>query len=170
MVIAVITLIVIILAFLPIRLIYCKTKKTQVYLKILFFTVKLPSKKQKNNYFNLIKSIMRPLYNALPYLLGGTRLYIDDFIFINVLDLAEKPISVITKIVSTSSILAFITSMAKSVEFKTQRYVVTELSKNQLPSIKIEASFFLYRVIIFISLVAYYKIKATIKKGIKNAG
>ena len=168
MVFAIITATVIILAFLPIRLIYTLEKEPLINLKILIFDIKIKLKSKKQNKHRLQIQLLYSVYSALPFLLGGTKIIIQEFLFINVLDLAQKPFSVIFKITATSTLLAYIISLAKDVYFTSDKYFITDADKDTLPKAKIEAHVFLYRVIIFLFLVVYYKIKATVKRGLEK--
>ena len=152
----------ILLLFLPIELTFSKSNTTIVNARILFISFKIPKLKGKGIDVRKIKSNVSPFYFGVKYLLGYSKIKITSFEFLTVNELSEKPYLSTTKFIVISSLLAFIAANSKEYDYSAQRYIVTEKNDNSVPNITVKVNFLLFRLIISLILVAYYKIKNAI--------
>ena len=155
MVIIVIAVTLILLLFLPINIIFLKDSKEK---KFYIWGIKIPSIKTKGIGLKRLNNNIAPIHKGVNYLINYTSVNLVEFTPVSVFDLAEKPISSITKIISTSSLLAYFSYNCKNFVFSYKRYIVTEVEANK-SKIKIKATFLLFRLIISLFIVAYYKLR-----------
>ncbi len=158
---------ILLLSLIPITIHFEKDEKTTVKLKIFSLTVKLPQIKGKGIKIQNIKNNVSPLYCGIKYLLGYSRVRICVLEFITVFDLAEKAHLSYAKFIAISSLLAFVAANSKQYDYEAKRYIVTEEKDLQNTKITFIATFLLFRLIISLILVAYYKIKNVIKERVE---
>lgn len=157
----------ILLLFTSIELNFTRTNTTKVILHVFFFYFKLPNKNDKGLDFRKILSSAMPIYKGASYLLSKSSLAIEEITYISIFDLTEKPFLSITKFISTSVTLGLASERVKKFAYRAKRYIITE-QKEQVTNISISVKFILLHLIIFLFLVAYYKVDNTIRRGYEN--
>ena len=146
----------ILLLFTPIELIISKREQTKIKARFWFIYFNIPKLKAQGFNYTDVKCSVKPLYCAIKYLLGKSRVTVHELVFLNVFDLAEKTYPSILRFITASVILTLLSEMAGEYKYHANRYVITEQNTED-SELKISIRFLLFRLIISLILVAYYK-------------
>ena len=110
-----------------------------------------------------------PLFHAVKILLRGSSLHIERLILSNFSTMTESFGKQAVLYIFGSSLIPLAAQNARRVSYTDNAYL-TDVCENNLPDVSVRLDFFLIRLIISLFAAVYYKIKYTIKRGLKNAG
>lgn len=158
-----VTLIIILLLFKRISIVIIKHNKFYVVIDTGLLTVTLSDSKEKKDKKRRYLDYLPPLR----YLLRGSHVSIDRLILADLCDPSLNHIKKLSLYSLFSSLSVMLLCDARKVSYNDEGYLI-DVCEVGAPEISVRVEFSLIRMIISLILAAYYKIKYTVRRGIKN--